>query len=243
MRLRVTATARDGAGVARAEDGRIVFVEGALPGETVTAEILRIDRRWSRARIISVIEASDDRVPVRCSHQLEGCGGCDLLHVAPDAQLRMKQSMVVDQLVRAGVEAPNPSLRSLDNDEGRTTVRAAVVRGRAGYRVRSSHDVIVPDVCDAVDPAAEQLLVDGRFGEATEVTIRIGNRTGERMVVVKGSDFGVSVPEDVLVVTALNCVAENAPGFTRRPRAVAGVCRRGRSSRTGRPESTLWSMR
>ena len=64
---------------------------------------------------------------MRCSHQLEGCGGCDLLHVAPDAQLRMKQSMVVDQLVRAGVEAPNPSLRSLDNDEGRTTVRAAVV--------------------------------------------------------------------------------------------------------------------
>ncbi len=201
MRLRVTATARDGAGVARATDGRIVFVEGALPGETVTAEILRIDRRWSRARIISVIEASDDRVPVRCSHQLEGCGGCDLLHVAPDAQLRMKQSMVVDQLVRAGVAAPDPSLRRLDNDEGRTTIKAAVVKGRAGYRVRSSHDVIVPDVCDAADPAAEQLLVDGRFGEASEVTIRIGNRTGERMVLVKGSDFGVSVPEDVLVVT------------------------------------------
>ncbi len=201
MRLRVTATARDGAGVARADDGRIVFVEGALPGETVTAEVLRVDRRWSRARIISVIEASDDRVPVRCSHQLEGCGGCDLLHVAPDAQLRMKQSMVVDQLVRAGVSAPDPALRSLDNDEGRTTVKAAVVGGRAGYRVRSSHDVIVPDACDAVDPAAEQLLVDGRFGEASEVTIRIGNRTGERMVVVKGSDFRVSVPDDVLVVT------------------------------------------
>jgi len=48
---------------------------------------------------------------------------------------------------------------------------------------------------------AEQLLVDGRFGEASEVTIRIGNRTGERMVMVEGSDFGVSLPEDVLVVT------------------------------------------
>ena len=50
MKLRVTATARDGAGVARADDGRIVFVEGALPGETVTAEILRIDRRWSQGK-------------------------------------------------------------------------------------------------------------------------------------------------------------------------------------------------
>ena len=201
MRLRVTATARDGSGVARATDGRIIFVEGALPGETVTAEILQTDRRWSRAKTVSVVEAAEDRVPVSCSHQLEGCGGCDLLHVAPDAQLRMKQSMVVDQLARAGVSAPDPALRSLDNDEGRTTVKAAVVGGRAGYRVRSSHDVVVPEACDAVDPAAEQLLVDGRFGEAGEVTIRIGSRTGERMVVVNGSDNGVSVPDDVLVVT------------------------------------------
>ncbi|MEO2113502.1 MAG: TRAM domain-containing protein, partial [Acidimicrobiales bacterium] len=49
MELLVTATARDGAGVARAEDGRVVFVEGALPGETVTAEVTQIDKRWSRA--------------------------------------------------------------------------------------------------------------------------------------------------------------------------------------------------
>lgn len=201
MRLRVTATARDGAGVARADDGRIVFVEGALPGETVTAEILRADRRWSRARTVAVIDASQERVPVRCHHQLEGCGGCDLLHVAPKAQLRMKQSMVVDQLVRVGVKAPDPALRSLANDQGRTTIKAAVVGGRAGYRVKSSHDVVVPDTCDAVDPAAEQLLVDGRFGGATEVTIRIGNRTGERMVVLNRSDDKVSLPDDVLVVT------------------------------------------
>lgn len=201
MKLRVTATARDGAGVARADDGRVVFVEGALPGETVTAELLHTDRRWSRARTVAVIDASQDRVPVCCHHQLEGCGGCDLLHVAPNAQLRMKQSMVVDQLVRAGVRAPNPSLRSLDNDEGRTTVKAAVVGGRAGYRARSSHDVVIPDVCDAVDPALEQLLVDGRFGGASEVTIRIGNRTGERMVVLNRRDDQIALPDDVLVVT------------------------------------------
>ncbi|MCQ3813971.1 MAG: TRAM domain-containing protein [Acidimicrobiia bacterium] len=205
MKLRVTAAARNGTGVARADDGRVVFVEGALPGEVVTAELVRTDRRWARARIISVIEASKDRVPISCSHQLEGCGGCDLLHVEPAAQLRMKQSMVVDQLVRAQVKAPDPVLRSLDNDQGRTTIKAAVVNGRAGYRARSSHDVIVPDVCGAVDPAAEQLLVEGRFGQAREVTIRIGNRTGERMVVLNGNANGngnkVMLPDDVLAVT------------------------------------------
>ncbi len=196
----MTATARDGAGVARAEDGQVIFVEGGLAGETVTVELVKVDKRWARARVVRVLDPSPERVPVPCTHQVEGCGGCDLLHVGPDAQLRMKSSMVIDQLVRAGIDAPHPALRSLDDDQGRTTVRAAVLDGRAGYRVRGSHDVVVPEVCEAVDPAAEQLLVNGRFGEAGEVTIRVGNRTGERMVMVEGATFGVEVPDDVLLV-------------------------------------------
>ena len=55
------------------------------PGESVTAEVVRTDKRWSRARVVTVLEPSPDRVPVPCAHQLEGCGGCDLLHVTPDA--------------------------------------------------------------------------------------------------------------------------------------------------------------
>ena len=197
----MTATARDGAGVARAEYGRGVFVEGALPGESVTAEIVRTDKRWSRARVVTVLEPSPDRVPVPCVHQLEGCGGCDLLHVADDAQLTMKTAMAIDQLARAGVEAPDPAMRRLVDDHGRTTVRAAVHEGRAGYRVRSSHDVVIPDDCDAVDPLAEELLVEGRYPESSRVLIRVGNRTGDRMVVVERDPFDVSVPDDVFVVS------------------------------------------
>jgi tRNA/tmRNA/rRNA uracil-C5-methylase (TrmA/RlmC/RlmD family) len=200
VELHVSATARDGAGVARAEDGRIVFVEGALAGETVSVEMIKVDKRWSRARVVRVLDASPERVPIPCTHQIEGCGGCDLLHVAADAQLRMKSSMVVDQLGRAEVDAPDAALRTLDNDQGRTTVRAAIVDGRAGYRIRGSHDIVVPEVCEAVDPIAEQLLIDGRFGDAKEVTIRVGNRTGERLVMVEGSTFGIELPDDVLLV-------------------------------------------
>ena len=202
MELHVSATARDGAGVARADDGRIVFVEGALAGETVDVELIKVDKRWSRGRVVRVLEPSPERVPVPCTHQVEGCGGCDLLHVAADAQLRMKSSMVIDQLVRAEVDAPDVARRSLDDDHGRTTVRAAVLEGRAGYRIRGSHDIVVPEVCEAVDPIAEQLLVDGRFGDAKEVTIRVGNRTGDRLVMVEGSTFGIELPDDVLVVGA-----------------------------------------
>jgi 23S rRNA (uracil1939-C5)-methyltransferase len=200
VELVVTAMARDGAGIARAADGRVVFVEGALPGEAVTAEILQVQKRWSRGRVIEVLEASPMRVAVPCAHRLEGCGGCDLLHVDPGHQLALKAGILAEQLQRAGVEAPDATLRSLDDDHGRTTVRAAVVDGRAGYRMSGSNDVVIPESCQAVDELAEQLLVDGRFGDASEVTIRVGNRTGERLVLVEGDPSDVSVPSDVRVV-------------------------------------------
>jgi len=179
-----------------------VFVEGALPGETVTAEIIDVQKRWSRGRVVEVLEASPIRVAVPCAHRLEGCGGCDLLHVDPGHQLAMKAGIVAEQLQRAGVEAPEATLHPLVDDHGRTTVRAAVVDGRAGYRMGGSHDVVIPLTCQAVDPLAEQVLVDGRFGDATEVTIRVGNRTGERLVLVEGDPSVVSVPDDVRVVSA-----------------------------------------
>jgi len=187
--------------VARGPDGRVVFIDGALAGETVVVEISHVDKRWSRASVVHVVEAAPDRVPVDCAHQLEGCGGCDLLHVAKSAQLRLKTSMVVDQLTREGVDASAPAIRSLDNDLGRTTVRAAVHDGRAGFRVRSSHDVVVPDNCDAIDPLAEEVLLEGRFPHASEVTIRVGSRTGERLVLIEGSTADISVPDDVRVIS------------------------------------------
>ncbi len=200
MELRVTATARDGLGVARNRDGRVVFVEGALPGELVTAEVLSVDRRWSRARVTDVLEASQHRVPVACEHHHAGCGGCDMLHVDARAQMQMKASIVVDQLTRCGVDAPMPALRMLDADCGRTTVRAAVVNGRAGFRARGSHDVVIPEECGAVDDRAEELLVDGRYGSAESVLIRVGARTGERMVIADPNADEVVVPPDVMVV-------------------------------------------
>ena len=202
MKLEVTDTARDGAGIARAQDGRVVFVEGALPGEIVEASVVRKEKRWSRARLQQIVEASPHRVEISCRHRIEGCGGCDLLHVDRDHQASMKAGMVADQLRRAEVAFPEATLRTLVGDTGRTTVRTAVRGGQAGYRAGGSHEVVVPRSCTAIDPAAEELLLDGRFGDATEVTIRVGARTGDRLVVLDGGDpEDVEVPDDVLVVS------------------------------------------
>lgn len=197
----ITATARDGAGVARAEDGRVIFVEGGLPGEVVRARVDHMDRRWARAQIVQMLEPSPHRVDVSCNHRTAGCGGCDLLHVAKDHQTAMKLSMVVDQLERSEVLAPDPEFHALINDEGRTTVQVGVIGGRAAYRIAGSNELVVPEDCSAVDPILEELLVEGRFGDASGATLRVGARTGERLVLVDGDTAELTVPSDVLKVS------------------------------------------
>ena len=59
----------------------------------------------------------------------------------------------------------------------------------------------MPDSCASVDPLAEELLIEGRYPGSSTVTIRVGNRTGERLVVVDGPTFEVEVPDDVRVVS------------------------------------------
>ncbi len=110
MELKINGVARDGAGVARAEDGQVIFVEGALPDETVTVELTKVKKRWARARVLEVLNPSPLRIPVTCTTQQAGCGGCDLLHLSPDSQLAMKANIVLDQLDRAQVAAPSPVL-------------------------------------------------------------------------------------------------------------------------------------
>lgn len=94
-----------GSCLARLDDGEIVFVDGAIPGETVEAEMggRRGGVWW--ARTVSVVEASPDRVVPPCPYVPE-CGGCDLQHVAYRAQLQLKVAIVTDCLRRQGVPIP-----------------------------------------------------------------------------------------------------------------------------------------
>ena len=190
-----------GVGLCRREDGRIVLVEGALPGERL--EVSVIERRGSElGRIQRILIPAPGRIEPVCPHVIEGCGGCDLAHLDHDSQLDAKVEIVADAMRRLG-RWSQPIIRigpSLDPWNFRTTLRAAIDRGRAGLRMASSHDVVPLDSCAVTHPLLEELLVDGRFGAATEAVLRVGVSTGERMVVVDGPVADVRLPSDVLVV-------------------------------------------
>lgn len=88
-------------GVGRVEDGRAVFVPGALPGETVDVRITKEANRFCEAELCNVIEASEHRRAPVCPH-FALCGGCSARHMDYDYSLEMKRQRVFDALKRIG---------------------------------------------------------------------------------------------------------------------------------------------
>ncbi|MDH3707499.1 MAG: TRAM domain-containing protein [Acidimicrobiia bacterium] len=203
-RIVVSSMSSDGAGVGRDDDGRVVFVPGALLDETIEVEVVEEKKRHATARLVAVIDPSPDRIEPTCPMVAAGCGGCDMRHATPDAQRRIKELVVTDALTRIGRldDPPAPTTVELAPDGHRSTVRCVVSEGRAGYRRRRSHEALIVDACPVVHPLLEELIVDGRYDGCTEVTLRVGARTGERLVLADPIAAGVHVPPDVVVVGA-----------------------------------------
>ncbi len=168
LQLRPTAMAAGGAALARDDNGRVVFIEGALPGELVGAEVFEEHVDYAKATVASVEEAAPGRVAPPCPYVAAGCGGCGWQHVDPVVQVELKRDIVVDALRRIGrlanpVVAVAPALPSTGY---RTTVRMGVRAGRAGFRAHRSHDLVDIDACLVADPLLADLIRDGRYGDA-----------------------------------------------------------------------------
>ena len=91
---------QEGRGVARV-GGKVVFVDGALPGESVEIRIWRRKRTFDLASAVRIVHASSQRVTPPCPH-FERCGGCSLQHLDERAQVAIKQRTLEDSLARLG---------------------------------------------------------------------------------------------------------------------------------------------
>jgi 23S rRNA (uracil1939-C5)-methyltransferase len=194
--------AAGGEAIARDDDGRVVFVRGALPGETIVAEIVHEKRDWARAHVVDVVDASADRVTPPCASRLAGCGGCGWMHLELAAQRRAKAAIVEEALRRTGgiadaVTALGPGVAS----EGyRTTARVASgPGGAAGFRAERSHEVVAAPNCLVVHPTLRGLLPAMRLDPGVEATLRMSVATGAiaaRWDRTKGAVHGL--PAEVL---------------------------------------------
>ena len=103
--LEVVSLDLEAQGVARKPDGKVVFIDGALPTEWVSAQTHRKKNQWEQATLTEIHRESVHRVEPKCPHfglHAGACGGCKMQHLEPAAQVATKQRVLEDNLWHLG---------------------------------------------------------------------------------------------------------------------------------------------
>ena len=162
--LHIESLDHEGRGVAHRE-GKTIFVEGALPGESVTVRTLRRKPSYEIATVERVVEAASARRRPRCAHYGR-CGGCSLQHVDLTTQVAAKQRVLEDALSHLGKVRPDVMLPAIHGlawqyrHRARFTVRHVPKKGGTlvGFHEKRSSYVADMTSCDIVPERVSKLL-------------------------------------------------------------------------------------
>ncbi len=157
-------------GVAHREDGKVVFVEGALPFEAVRANIHRKKNNWEQGSLLEVVHESSQRVRPGCPHfglHAGACGGCKMQHLEANAQVAVKQRAMEDNLWHLGKVKPENILRPIYGPawgyryRARLSVRDVLKKGTVlvGFHERKSRYVADMQTCPVLPPHVNALLI------------------------------------------------------------------------------------
>ncbi len=164
---------QEGRGIAHHE-GKVIFIEGALPGERVTYSSYRKKPSFEMAQVGKIIKPSFMRVQPQCIH-FGVCGGCSMQHLEPRAQVAAKQRILEDNLERIGKVEPEtilPPIYGLPwgyRQRARLSVRHVLKKGKTlvGFHEKRSSYVADMSRCEILPPKISNLipllaeLVDG----------------------------------------------------------------------------------
>ncbi len=157
-------------GVAHKPDGKVVFIDGALPFEVVSAQIHRSKASFEKGTLTEIHRESSQRVRPECPHfgLHEGaCGGCKMQHLHIGAQVAVKQRVMEDNLWHIGKVKPDNILRAIEGPawgyryRARLSVRNVRKKGAVlvGFHERKSRYVADMKECRVLAPHVSAMLV------------------------------------------------------------------------------------
>jgi 23S rRNA (uracil1939-C5)-methyltransferase len=155
---------QEGRGVAHV-DGKVIFIEGALPGEVVEFASYRRKPKYEFAEARRIVRSSASRVVPRCRH-FGVCGGCSMQHLEPRAQVAAKQRVLEENLARIGRVTAETMLSPIQGPtweyryRARFSARYVARKGAlVGFRERHSSFVADMQTCEVVPARISALLV------------------------------------------------------------------------------------
>lgn len=173
VELRIEKMVQGGDGMARLPDGRVCFVQGALPGELCKVLLTFQKKDFTRGRAVEIVEPSPDRVTPRCP--LFGkCGGCSLQHLSSEKQTSYLERVERENFRRlAHADLPDDFKIHVGSPWGYRN-RARVVlcenssgslaQARYGFRLQESNKVVAFENCPVLTPALNEFLKSGANG-------------------------------------------------------------------------------
>jgi len=193
-----------GYGIAKV-DGFVVFVEGACPGDVVSARITKVNKNFANAKTIEVLTPSSHRVEPLCAMQ-KVCGACQLQFIDYEYQLELKRQIVEDAMKTiAGLDleipkpVPSPEIKNyrhkIQYPISQTKVSKRIL---AGYYKPQTHEIvnikhcpIQPEICDRIIDFIREHSFDFQIsgfnekthcGDLRHVVIRSSSLNGKQLV-------------------------------------------------------------
>jgi 23S rRNA (uracil1939-C5)-methyltransferase len=160
----------DAQGIARRPDGKVVFIEGALPSEIVSTNVHRKKNNWEAGVVTAIHRESSQRVRPGCPHfglHAGACGGCKMQHLHETAQVAVKQRVLEDNLWHLGKVRAETLLRPIEGPawgyryRARLSVRHVHKKGVVliGFHERKSRYVADMQVCHVLPPHVSAMLM------------------------------------------------------------------------------------
>ena len=168
--LKVESIDLDAQGVARNAEGKVVFIEGALPGEEAQVQVGRSKNAWEQGVMTAMRHESSQRVRPGCPHfglHAGACGGCKMQHLDAAAQVAVKQRVLEDNLQHLGKLRPEQMLRPIQGPtwgyryRARLSIRHVVKKGTVliGFHERKSRYLADMQVCPVLPPKISAMLM------------------------------------------------------------------------------------
>lgn len=175
MTVDIEALSHDGRGIAHV-DGKVLFVDAALPGETVQFVYTDSRRDYAEGRVVEVVKAAHERVVPKCPY-FGNCGGCSFQHAGSEAQILYKQQMLQEQFARIGKLTIPEFWQPLTGPywgyrhKARMGVKYVAKKGRVlvGFRERRNPFLADIEACPVMHPSVGTKLMNlsAMFGKLT----------------------------------------------------------------------------
>lgn len=207
IQLSITGISHQGYGIGR-HDNIVVFVPGAMLGETVEAQIVEYKKKMATAQLQRIITPSEYRIEALCP-QSSRCGGCELQHCSYEYQLQAKQKIVEDAMTRLGrIDTPVEPVLGMEDPwhyRNKGIFHADYSDGtvRLGFYEQGSHQFVPAAACRLFSKAVTDLVSvlenliqnSGRAYYIHKVMIRESRSNGDMMVVFVTEEAAWRLPE------------------------------------------------